>query len=165
MTHEEEKIIRAFRARLARRGASTPTGEPTDVPDAMRRLLNGVARGAVTGTVGMPGDIESLYDMGRGFVTGREPAKNVVPNSEDVGAWLEKLGWELGDTTPAKVGEFAGGFASLWPAAPLKRALAMRKAKKQRELEAIPAFAEGGLVRDDLDDLVDQAYMNIQLED
>lgn len=65
----------------------TPTkhvdGSIVQVGAGLIDMMASTARGAVRGTLGIVGDIESLYDMGRAYVTGEPQRKNVVPNTQD----------------------------------------------------------------------------------
>jgi hypothetical protein len=75
---------------MARGTKSTRTnqGGLVEVGAGLFDMMASTARGVARGTLGLPGDIETIYDMGRSAVTGEPQRKNVVWNTED---WDKKL--------------------------------------------------------------------------
>jgi hypothetical protein len=61
----------------------TNQGGLVEVGAGLFDLMASTARGVARGTLGLPGDIETLYDMGRSAVTGEPQRKNVIYNTED----------------------------------------------------------------------------------
>jgi hypothetical protein len=61
----------------------TTEGGLVEVGAGLLDMMASTARGVARGTLGLPGDIETLYDMGRSAVTGEPQRKNVIYNTED----------------------------------------------------------------------------------
>lgn len=79
--------------------------------EASANIPVAVARGLISGTLGMPGDIESLARLPYEYITGKE-SKTILPTSEDIEKRLPLRG---ASQTPAGqmftgAGQLAGGF-------------------------------------------------------
>jgi hypothetical protein len=153
-----------------------------NLPDTGNNMMSGLAKGAVTTTGGFLGDMEGLGRGARGLVTGGLDGliegleeETWMPNSESVRTRLESMGWKPGQG--GKLGEAVGelAFDPLWATGrvvgPLRAALRARLAKRAKaapvELtpqELAPGFFEGGRVPE-LEDMLDDAYMNMKFGD
>jgi hypothetical protein len=120
-------------------------------PEAAKNVPVDVARGFVSGVLGMPGDLESLvripYDYLRSptmseLVTGEKKSKTFAPTSEDI---EKKLPFKS-DTPVSRAatgaGQLAGGFYN-GPGSPLKVMLNLPKAIKHGATEFAKASAAG----------------------
>lgn len=74
-------------------------------PEAAKNFPVDLARGAIAGVYGMPGDVESLVRLPYELITGKE-SPTILPTSEEI---LKRLPY--GSDTP--VGQFASGLGSL----------------------------------------------------
>lgn len=178
----DQEYIEALRQGMARRRMHSARRAPeNNLPDTGNNMMSGLAKGAVTTAGGFGGDIEGLLRGVGGLATGGLQgaidgleADTLLPNSESVRARLERMGWKPGQG--GKLGEAVGelAFDPTWllaGAKPLKAALRARLAKRAKaapvELspqELAPGFFEGGRVPE-LEDMLDDAYMNMKFGD
>jgi hypothetical protein len=108
-------------------------------PEAAKDVPLALARGAVSGVLGAPGDIESLVRM----LPGLDESRTVLPTSEDVQRRLPMP--ELAATPVGKaatnVGALAGGFYT-GPGAPLRLAASVPGALKHGATEFAKAAGQ-----------------------
>lgn len=180
---DEDAILREAYARRRRMyGRSSPTDTPTSIPRGIFDSAAGLLRGSTAATLGLPGDLEGLGRGALGLVTGGLDGaveglgeRTVLPTTERMSEWLPSAG----DSRAAQVGQSVGEWLPLpvpWRAGvrALRNKLGRKAAAKEAlqdvdeliKQELTPAFAEGGLVsEDDLEELIDQAYMNIKFDE
>jgi hypothetical protein len=111
-------------------------------PEAAKSVPLALARGAVAGALGAPGDIESLVRM----LPGLDESTTFLPTSEDIERRLPMP--ELAATPVGKaatnVGALAGGFYT-GPGAPLRLAASVPGALKHGATEFVKAAGQPGV--------------------
>jgi hypothetical protein len=111
-------------------------------PEAAKNFPVDLARGAIAGVYGMPGDVESLVRLPYELITGKE-SPTILPTSEDI---LKRLPY--GSDTP--VGQFASGLGSLGggfyvgPGSAAKAITAVPKAVKRASKDFMVAAGQSG---------------------
>lgn len=160
----------------------------SDIPRDALNFLRGGARGALAAAAGMPGDLEGLgRGVYRGFagpndfltdaLSGLEE-KTMLYNTDDM---LKRLPDDPEGDVVRRMGSNVGEFSPLATFGPLRAAIKLAKLKRAKlatsgaigttlaaEAAAKGAgYAEGGPVRhdDDLEDLLDTAFMNAKFGD
>lgn len=179
----DAEMRQAFDRRRANMGRSSTDPNSTFGTD----FVHGMGRGAVAATLGLPGDVERLVRGGVGLAGGLEgaiqglSADTALYNTDDI---LKKL-YDVQRTPGMEGGELVGQLfnmplSSLVGLKYLRALLKSRAAKAAATAGTMGAvgvasagakalgYAEGGAVQaehnsDDLDDLLDAAYMNVQL--
>ena len=135
-----------------------------------RSLPYGVARGAITGTVGLPGEAEKLLGVTVPKMFGAKPKKDffmgretVFPTTEEVSKGLTKAGLPPAEGGFGKTGEFVG---EIVPGA--KGALSLAKAgikatPLRRILPGATAEAERGLAK--VGEVSDKSTLGSKMKD